>query len=391
MMYTCAKGCANLGHRHISQRSLFSDAHDRAAPARRAAPKKPSARQAASARTMKNAKGRGLRVDIHCHYLNVEVAARVASLRPMDHEPLHIYSNPLTHDVNARQMKERGEMLTSIEIRLRDMDKMGIDIQAVSPAPFQYYYWTEPELGAELARQINDRIAGVAASRPDRFVGIGTVPLQDADFAVTELERMVNELGMHGVEINTNVNGLDLTDKKLRLEKFFRKAQELDTVIFLHPMGFTQAERLCDHYFNNVIGNPMDTTIAASHLIFDGVMKRNAKLKIVLAHGGGYLAHYPGRMDHAHSARKDCRVEIKSSPTSYLKKMYFDTITFDPAMLRFMVDYYGADHVLLGTDYPYDMGDFDPIGSVKAIPKITGVEKELIMGANAAKLLKIRA
>ncbi len=153
-MYTCAQGCTYPGHRHIRKVSLYSDAHDRAVVGRRAAPKKPVARPAATTKTVKNAKGRSLRIDIHCHYLNVEVAARVAPLKPMECEPLHIYANPLTRDVNARQMKERGAMLTSIETRLRDMDKMGIDIQAVAPAPFQYYYWTEPGYGAELACSI---------------------------------------------------------------------------------------------------------------------------------------------------------------------------------------------------------------------------------------------
>ena len=392
MLYTCAQGCRDPDHRHL--REQYSE-HPVAAGAKRPAAEKamaavkPAAKATSTTKTVRGTKGKSLRVDIHCHYLNAEVAGQVAPYKPIEREPSHIYANDLTREVNVKQMKERGEMLTSIEVRLKDMDKMGIDIQAVSPAPFQYYYWAEPSLGRDLARQVNDRIADIAAKWPDRFVGIGTVPLQDADMAVAELERMVKTLGMRGVEINTNVNGLDLTDPKLNLEKFFRKAQELDIVILIHPMGFTEGRRLFDHYFNNVIGNPMDTTIAASHLIFDGVMKRNPKLKVVLAHGGGYLAHYPGRMDHAHGARKDCRVVIKEKPTSFLKRMYFDTITFDSSMLRFLVDYYGADHVLLGTDYPYDMADFDPVGSVNAAPKLAKAEKELIMGANAARLLKI--
>ncbi|MGZ5651118.1 MAG: amidohydrolase family protein, partial [Usitatibacter sp.] len=219
---------------------------------------------------------------------------------------------------------------------------------------------------------------------------LGTVPLQDVDLAVAELERCVKKLGFRGVEINPSVNGMDLTDARLNLEKFFAKAQALDIVLFLHPIGFTQGERLMDHYLNNVVGNPMETTIAASHLIFDGVMARHPKLKVVLPHAGGYLAHYWARMDHAHRARPDCRTVIKKAPSSYLAKMYFDTITFDPQMLRHMIDKHGAGHVLLGTDYPYDMAEMDPVGLIASVPRLKRAERDMIEGGNAARLLKIR-
>jgi aminocarboxymuconate-semialdehyde decarboxylase len=267
---------------------------------------------------------------------------------------------------------------------------MGIDVQAVSPAPNQTYYWTEPDLGIELARSVNDRLAEIVASWPQRFVALGTVPLQHADLAVAELTRCVKDLGFRGVEINSSVNGMDLTDPRLGLEKFFAKVQELDVVIFMHPIGFTQGDRLTDHYFNNVIGNPLETTIAASHLIFDGVLQRNPRLKVILPHAGGYLAHYWARMDHAHRARPDCRTAIKRAPSTYLGKMYFDTIAFDPTMLRHLVDRYGAGQVLLGTDYPYDMGVDDPVGFIAAVPRLKRDERERIEGGNAARLLKIR-
>jgi aminocarboxymuconate-semialdehyde decarboxylase len=339
---------------------------------------------------VRDRKGRSLRVDIHCHYLNPEVAARVAPLNPAQYEPHVQFANELTREVNVKQMRDRGRKLSDIEIRLADMDRMGIDVQAVSPAPNQTYYWTEPELGRELARAVNDRLAEIVARWPKRFVALGTIPLQHAELAVTELTRCVKELGMRGVEINPSVNGLDLTDPVLGLEPFFAKAQELDAAIFMHPIGFTQGGRLVDHYFNNVIGNPMETTIAASHLIFDGVLQRHPKLKVILPHAGGYLAHYWARMDHAYRARADCRTVIKRPPSSYLRKMYFDTIAFDPAMLRHMVDQYGADRVLLGSDYPYDMGVDDPVGFIASVRGLAREERAMIEGGNAARLLKIR-
>jgi aminocarboxymuconate-semialdehyde decarboxylase len=342
-----------------------------------------------STKVVRNRKGRSLRVDIHCHYLNGAAAAKVAHLGPAQHDPLAVFANAMTREVNAKQVHDRMPKLTDIETRLADMDRMGIDIQAISPAPNQTYYWTDAGLGIELARMVNDRLAEIVATWPDRFVALGTVPLQDPQIAVAELERCVKRLGFRGVEINPSVRGMDLTDARLSLEPFFAAAEALGAVVFIHPLGFTQGERLLDHYFNNVIGNPMETTICASHLIFDGVMDRHPKLKVLLPHAGGYLAHYWARMDHAHHARADCRTVIKKKPSSYLKKMYFDTIAFDPRMLRLMVDVYGADRVLLGTDYPFDMGDDDPVGSIAAVARLTRAERDMIEGGNALRLLKI--
>src|SRR5258706_3853894 len=291
----------------------------------------------ASAKVVRDRKGKSLRVDIHCHYLNPDVVAEIAPLDPTQHDPLFRFSNAATREVNAKQVQERGRKLTSIEARLADMDRMGIDIQAISPAPNQLVYWTDAGMSGEIARAVNDRLAEIVAQWPERFVGLGTVPLQNVELAAAELDRCVKQLGLRGIEILPNVNRLDLTDSRLRLEKFFARAEALGIVLFMHPLGFTHAERLPDHYFNNVIGNPMETTIAASHLIFDGVLDRHPKLKIVLPHAGGYLAHYWARMDHAHRARPDCRTVINKPPSSYLKKMYFDTISFDPQMLRHMV------------------------------------------------------
>jgi aminocarboxymuconate-semialdehyde decarboxylase len=346
-------------------------------------------RSSASSGVVRSKKRGSLRIDIHCHYLNREVAAKVAHPNPAQYEPSVKFANALTREVNVKQMKDRAPMLSDVEVRLKHMDRMGIDIQAVSPAPNQTYYWTDPGLGAELARAVNERIAEIVAKWPDRFVGLGTIPLQDPGLAVAELEYAVKKLGLRGVEINPSVNGLDLTDSRLSLERFFSMAQDLNAVIFMHPIGYTDGGRLMDHYFNNVIGNPLETTVAASHLIFDGVMERYPKLKVVLPHAGGYLAHYWARMDHAWKARPDCRMVLKRKPSSSLEKFYFDTITFDPGMLKHLIERFGADHVLLGTDYPYDMGVEDPVGFINRVAGLSSAKKNQIMGGNAARLLGI--
>jgi aminocarboxymuconate-semialdehyde decarboxylase len=381
MMFTCAPAACNHAARHLRPALVL----------RKAAAKttRPVAAVAPS-RLARGDKSRGLHIDMHCHYLNPEVHAKIAHLNPAQYEPAARFANALTRDVNSKQIQERGPKLSSIETRLADMDRMGIDIQAVSPAPNQLCYWPEPDLGADIARMVNDRLAEIAATWPERFVGLGTVPLQNAQMAVAELERCVRTLGLRGVEILPNVNGKDLSDPALGLEKFFAKAEELDIVIFMHPLGYTQGERLLDHYFNNVIGNPLETTVAVSHLIFDGVMARHPRLKVLLPHAGGYLAHYWARMDHAHRARADCRSVIKKAPSSYLRKFYFDTITFDAGMLRHLIDNFGSTHVVLGTDYPYDMGEDNPLQLIRSVPRLARSERDDITGGNAARLLKIR-
>ena len=236
---------------------------------------------------------------------------------------------------------------------------------------------------------MNERLAEIVAQHPDRFVALGSVPLQDVSLAISELTHCAKNLGMRGVEINPSVRGMDLTDAKLNLDAFFAAVQKLDVLIFMHPIGFTHGERLVNHYFNNLIGNPLETTVAASHLIFDGVLERHPKLKVVLPHAGGYLAHYWARMDHAYRARPDCRGQLKRQPSAYLERFYFDTLTFDQGMLAHLIARFGADRVLLGTDYPYDMGMERPLEFIEGVKGLSKAETAAIEGGNAARLLKI--
>ena len=338
---------------------------------------------------VKNMADKRFNVDIHCHYQNNEVAAMAAPLKPFEKEPSIVFANQMTREVNMKQMKERANKLSDIATRLKDMDRMQVDMQIVSPSPAQYYYYAEPNFGLELSRATNDRIAEIVATTPDRFAGMCTVPLQNPKMAVKELERCVKKLGMRGVEICTNVNGMDLADKRLGLDKFFAKAEELDVVVFMHPMGFTHADRMTEHYFNNIIGNPLESTLAVSHLIFGGVLDRFPKLKFVVAHGGGYLAHYHARMDHGWKARPDSSTVIKKKPSSYLQKFYFDTITFDTEMLDGLITRQGVKHVVMGSDYPYDMADDKPVQSVQRVERLSLAEQKLILGGNAARLFKL--
>ncbi len=326
-------------------------------------------------------------VDLHCHVFVPEAHALVGDAFDMQMDDLVKFANDATNEVNARQAETINEQLTSVERRIADMDAMGVDVQAISPAPLQYYYKLDPELGRDASRMINDRIATIAEENSDRIVGLANLPMQSPEFAVAELERAVKELGLRGCEISTNVAGAELSEDQFR--KFWAKAEELDVVVFMHPSGFSEGRRLMDHYFTNVIGNPLDTTVAVHHLIFGGVLDAYPKLKICCAHGGGYLAAYSGRIDHAHGARSDCRRCISEPPTSYLKRLYFDTIVFTEHQLEYLVRQYGSDHIVLGTDYPFDMGMYEPVDFVEGCDEFTDADKAAIVGGNAAKLLGI--
>ena len=390
MFYTCSSSCQNPAHVHPAGSDSSPGYGSSAMAASRAAPsKKGKSSKSAEVKPTQRTSSHKV-VDVHCHYLSPEVGAKYAYLHPAKHDATAVYATELSRQVNMKQIQERGAKFNQVAVRLKDMDKMGIDIQVVSPAPIQYFYFTEPELGAQISRDINESIAQVVCQQPDRFVGLGTIPLQDVDLAMKELDYAVNVLGLRGVQICTSVNGKNLTDRTLKLEKFFEKAQEIGIVVFLHPMGFSQGERFVEHYFNNVMGNPLETSLALGHLIFDGVLARYPKLKILASHGGGYIASYWARMDHAWKAREDARTIIKKKPSSYLEKIYFDTITHNSQILGNLIERYGASHILLGTDYPFDMGEDNPLKLIKNVGELSESDRALIEGGNALKLFKIK-
>ena len=339
------------------------------------------------AKTAARGKRRHLCVDIHCHVHYPPADELVKGIHRPDQEPSARFSSELTRATNRRQMDNVRVCLTSVEQRLRDMDTMGVDVQAISVSPFQFMYALPPEHGQKTARMTNENLAAIVQKHPSRFVALANVPLQAPDAAAAELEYCVKTLGFRGVEIGTNVAGQEISRGR---DRFWAKVQELDVVVFMHPNGFTGGERLADHYFINSIGNPLDSTVAIGYLVFDGILERFPKLKIVAAHGGGYVSHYPARMDHVWGARADARTMLRKKPRQSLAKLYFDTIVFDRDQLKHLVELWGADHIVTGTDYPYDMGWYDPRGFVDGCDFLKDGDKAKILGLNAAKLLKLR-
>src|SRR5579863_5062001 len=334
-----------------------------------------------------HARGKWFAIDIHCHVRCAKAAEMVEGRDEVTRWFLETQAGPGSQTVNRQNAERTREQGQSPETRIADMDRMGIDIQAISPAPRQTYYGADPELGLAASRATNDFIAEICGRFPDRFVGLGTVPLQAPELAVAELERLHNSLGFRGIEIMTHVAGDDLSEPRFR--PVFARAEELGTVVFMHPDGFTEARRFRDHYFANVIGNPLDSTVAVHHLFFGGVLEDHPRLKIVVAHGGGYLPAYSGRIDHAAAARPDTCVHLKEMPTTYLKRLYFDALVYTHHQLQYLVDEYGADHILVGTDYPADMGEVDPVGFIERAPRLDDAARRAILGLNAARLLNL--
>jgi aminocarboxymuconate-semialdehyde decarboxylase len=324
-------------------------------------------------------------VDIHAHIVVPQAAKLAQPHVDPSRIPLAHFADAATREVNAQQEKDVGEVMTTIDRRLRDLDRMGIDIQVVAPAPGQCYYTVDPKIAEQAHRIANEGVVEYCARKPDRFVGLGVVTLQEPELAVRELDYVMGELKLKGVEILTNVDGQELSDPKFR--PFFARAEQLGAFIMMHPNGFTHGERLTHFYLSNVLGNPLDTTLALHNLIFSGTLACFPELKLMAVHGGGYLPGYSGRIDHAWGARQDCHADLALPPTTYLRQVYLDTVVFSYHQLAYLLDLFGPDRILMGTDYPFDMAEYNPIGHIAGIQGIDEGTIAQVAGGNAMRLL----
>jgi aminocarboxymuconate-semialdehyde decarboxylase len=325
-----------------------------------------------------------LTVDVHAHVMVTKAADLVRPHAKPD--PRAAAYTEETRILGRMQDADRTPNLVDLPLRMRDFAEMGIDAQVISPAPPQCYYDVPPEVGIQAARLVNEGVAAIAALAPRRIpAAMGSVPLQaGGEAAAAELEYAMRTLGLRGVEVLAHVGDLELSDPSF--EPFWAKAEALGAIVFIHPHGFTEPRRFGRHYASNVIGNPLDTTMALHNLIFDGVLERYPELKIIASHGGGYLPAYSGRMDHAWGARSDSRGSLPKPPSFYLKKIYFDSIVFTPHQLAELARQFGVGKILLGTDYPYDMGEYDPLGHIASVLTFSDAERAAIAGGNAKSL-----
>ncbi|QFG21292.1 amidohydrolase family protein [Actinomadura sp. WMMB 499] len=326
-------------------------------------------------------------VDVHAHVLLPEVEALVAGLPGHDaaRELDARRNGPRALAVSGPMVRERLPRLTDVAVRLASMDAQGVDVQLVSPSPSHYHYWTGEETAGKLCRLANEATAAHCSAAPGRLRGLGLVPLQHPRLAVPALDDAL-ERGLAGVEISSHAPGRELSDTAY--EPFWTRAEESGAVVFLHPFGCTLDERLDRWYLSNTVGQPAENAVALSHLIFSGVLDRHPRLKLIAAHGGGYLPTHIGRADHAWSARPDAGEGCAHPPSSYLKRLHFDSLVHDPHVLRELVRAAGPDRVLLGSDFPFDMGAEDPVGALRAagLPR---AHFDAVRGANATTLLDL--
>ena len=327
-------------------------------------------------------------IDIHAHVLaddTIRLLQREVPQVPIKLTPIDQEFSVLEVAGNAYRPFPRGGW--DLEKRFKDMDAAEVDMQVVSNTPQTFLYSQPPEVTAATARLQNDQIVKLIASHPGRFAGIATLPMQAPQLAADELARAMRA-GLRGAHIGSNINGRNLDDPSL--EPVWAKAAELGAFILIHPVGVAGADRLKSYYLANLIGNPVDTTIAAAALVFGGVMERHPNLKICLSHGGGFVPYQGGRWVHGWNVRGEPQVNLKVSPAASLRRFYYDTILHAAAPLEYLVRAAGADHVLLGSDYPFDMGTLECARQVKAL-SIEEAERATILGQGATSLLGVPA
>jgi aminocarboxymuconate-semialdehyde decarboxylase len=330
-----------------------------------------------------------MKIDVHWHHVPAAFADAVVSGRCRVAGTVDTSGpDPVVTVGNGFKLR-LTQRLTDPAAAIAAMDAAGLDAVAPSLAPPIRQYDAGPEIALDACRLINDSFAETAQAFPGRFHPLANVPLQDPDAAAAELRRCMLELGLRGVAIGTNVEGENLGDERFR--PFWRAVAELDPFVFLHPetvMG--AADRLRRHELENFVGFPVDTAVAAASLIFDGVYQQYGRIKTCFAHGGGAFPYLISRWEHGYWQRIAARRSGVANPYAYLPSLYCDSLTHGGRQLAFLIDVVGADHVMLGGDYPFDMGVADPVRPMERV--VTGErERALIAGGNAAALLGIDA
>lgn len=289
------------------------------------------------------------------------------------------------HFERRGRLSEMDREFYDVDAKLAAMDRMGLEISVLSVAPPIYFYALSAEAGLAAARLSNDGIAQMVARHPARLRGMATLPMQDVDAAIVELERAVKEHEFKAVELGTSVEGAQLADAKFR--PLLKTIEQLGCFIFAHPYSCAATGGMDDYELFNTVGYPLDTTLMVAHLMFSGALDDLKTLRIVLAHGGGYVPYQIGRFERGHQHRPAASAKTRSSPYAMLQRFYFDALTHDPQSARHLIEMVGADRVVIGTDNPFNMGYERPLDALDAIPGLTADEREAICRRTARALL----
>lgn len=268
------------------------------------------------------------------------------------------------------------------EARLRDCGHHHVDMQVLSTIPVLFSYWAKPDHALEVSRFLNDHIAGIVQRYPDRFIGLGTVPMQDPDRACREVERCMVELGMAGIEIGSHVNDWNLNDPELY--PFYETCERTGAALFVHPWDMMGTDKMRKYWLPWLVGMPAETSLAICSMIFGGIFDKFPKLRVAFAHGGGSFPATIGRIEHGFNVRPDLvAVDNNVNPREYLGRFWLDSLVHDPAMLRYIVDLVGRDKVALGTDYPFPLGELEPGQLIHSMEEYDQETKSRLLGKNA--------
>ena len=330
-----------------------------------------------------------MRIDIHTHILPKEWP---------DLKKKYGYGGWIHLDHHktgcARMMKdsqffrEVGSNLWDPEIRCNEYDTFGIDVQVLSTVPVMFSYWAKPEHALDLSKLLNDHIASIIDDQPERFIGLGTLPMQDPSLAVSELERCVKELGLSGVQIGTNINGLNLNDDSLF--EVFESAESLNTAIFIHPWYMMGEKEMNQYWLPWLVGMPAETSRAICSMIFGGVFERLPNLRVAFAHGGGAFPATIGRIDHGFNVRPDlCAIDNDKLPSTYLGKFWVDSLVHDRTALSYLISKIGMEKIALGTDYPFPLGELEPGSLINKMNDLSADNRDMLFSRNALNWLGI--
>jgi len=321
-------------------------------------------------------------IDGHRHLMCLKAYKKAMRLKLIDQS----FYDKSSLEVNFEKAKDWFRKMTDANEHIADLTSTGIDMAILEPSPMEFYYNAEPAIGAELCRIINENTTRFINSYPEYLLGLATVPLQDIELAIEELHYAIENLNLNGVAMVSNIKGHGFNEEKFI--PFFKEVERLNLPIFIHPTNPLESKHLHEYYLINFLGFPLETTIFAAQLVFSGVFDRCPHLKICLAHAGGVLPFLLGRLEHGQSVRPEAQETIKNNFSYYLKNLYVDSITFRPDILRFVISIMPEGHVFMGTDYPFDMADMDPVNTVKSAISDKVLISD-ILGGNISRLMGI--
>lgn len=288
--------------------------------------------------------------------------------------------------VDDRFFREVEDNCWDAEARLRDCGQHHVDVQVLSTVPVMFSYWAKPEDALEVSKFLNDHIADIVHRYPKRFVGLGTIPMQDPEIAIAELERCKN-IGLAGVQIGSHVNDWNLDAPEVF--EVLSACQDLDMAVFVHPWDMMSQEKMPKYWLPWLVGMPAESSLAICSLIFSGVFEKLPNLRVAVAHGGGSFPATLGRIQHGFDVRPDlCAIDNPFPPKSYMGKFWLDSLVHDPKMLQYVVDLMGANRIALGTDYPFPLGELEPGKLIKSMPWGDDI-KQILLGGAALEWLKL--